>query len=234
MKKMWCKILALLLLVSVSQAGCAPVRYSLNQIEHYPNHPYFSSKNLVVREFEDLRQPPTCEKAKPSWTSGMVEIVLCNNEEWYFNSPDFYGKQTVPVQIREMMAKHLKASHLFRNVDMDEKKLPDHLLLEGKLKKFEALKKRRAGAEMVGQLGGLVGLMTSYSFKSPYEAETILMDVKLTDPKTSQTIWSGTVDGKANGDDPSDPQGYSVYGRANDSLKNAVENLTKEIANVKV
>ncbi len=229
------KIIAHLILISILNAGCTiPVRYSLKGVEDYPSS-QFSQKKLIVHEFKDVRAPDGYPLAKKDWKNGFTQAIVKDGVEWYKNSDGYYLRQRpVASYVSRAITKHIKASKLFKGVELtsSNEKQGDYLL-EGTIKKFLAYKERAVAPELAMGFG-LAGALATLGVKSRFEAETVLVDIVLTDMKSQSVIWSGQVEGKTQGENYADPDGFSVFERANDSLRIAVNNLTKELRSVKI
>lgn len=226
-KKMGSAFLSLTLFL----CGCVAaqkITYPLNDIMATPKSS-FSRSALFVKELEDLREPVA--KAGSGTAPATVQL---NGANWFYNSDDHYEHKVVAPWITQQMARHLEASHLFASVEADAKKTADSIL-EGRIKKFDAFKKTSAAATgissatmMFGAIGGAIGGLMTLGIKTDYLATTVL-ELKLTELSTQRVLWEGEVEGRIEGSDPADVSGWTVYQKANLSLKKAVDNLIAKL-----
>ena len=134
--------------------------------------------------------------------------------------------------ITRMTAKHLVASKLFSRVNYDSRKeTATDFILSGSISQLDAFKEvGPSGATWLGTTGfGLIGALATASSDSKYEATTYLSDLVLNDP-TGKQIWAGTAKGTIAGSDYADPHGWSVYQKADLSLKAALEDLVSKLS----
>lgn len=210
-------------------SGCAAnqkITYPLQDVAPITGSQIIDA-DLVVKEFEDIRQPLA---RKGGWSS--PAMITRDNASWFYNSDDHYQDNRVAPWITEMIAKHLDTLGIFRGVKVNQagEAVPD-LYLEGKIKQFEAFKKRSM-ATVVGSQFGLIGLLATSGVKSEYEAATMLTQVRLLRTSTNEVLWEGEVEGRISGKDYADTAGWSVYEKANLSLKKAVDELANRLAKV--
>lgn len=163
------------------------------------------------------------------------KVVSRGGTAWFHNSDRNYKKGSIPKRISEAVAKHLSASKLFQSVSSSPTRTQTDLVLQGALEKFEAFKEiPPANMTWVAQRGfGLLGALATAGVQSNYEATTKLSDLQLIEVSTSAVLWQGEVEGRLNGQDYADPDGYSVYHKANMSLKLAVDQLIQKLTEVK-
>lgn len=215
----------------VALSGCAinqKITYPLNDVPPHSGSP-FSNVTLAVKPFEDQRQPAALEGA---WDSPAT--VTRSDDSWFYNSPDHYKDQQIAPSVTKMIAQHLDSAKLFRSVSVYEGEASGAtLVLEGKIKKFDAFKKKSV-ATQAGQYFGMVGILATAGAQSEYEATTALIHVRLIHVSTQKVIWEGDVEGKIHGMDYADPAGWSVYQKANLSLKQAVDDLIVKLTKGKL
>ena len=237
-------ILAFILVGSVFFSGCATmqkVNYSSKDIVQRTDSA-FKHSHLVVKEFRDVRDPqPNYSKAM-AFLGSPVPTVNQGGSMWYYNHDTNYKSNVVAPWIAEMMVKHIGSSSLFRNVTLHEDGVSKgDLLLEGQIKKFKGIIQKDNAAEAMssvgmqfGAIGGALSALAVSARKSKFEAETVLMDVRLTEINTGNVLWKGVVKGTLAGEAASSVNGWSAYEKANLSLKAAVESLLSELENVTV
>lgn len=206
--------------------GCAApmkVTYPLKDIRIISESPY-SNSSLCIKEFVDQREP--LNSKKPFLRH--VATVQRGEAEWFHNNDSGYKDKKVAPLITQIVQEHLRATRLFKEVVVCEDGPPQtDFLLEGRIKKFEALKKTSKEAE-AGMAFGLLGALATLGLKTEYEAVTIFQ-ARFTDTSTSKILWENEVEGKTEGNDAADPYGWSVYFHANQSLKKAVDELVKNL-----
>lgn len=227
-------------------SGCARIQkitYSITDIQTVANA-RFTGKSLVVKTFADARE--TTQTASPS-PSGITQswafrrsiwykdkrIIKRNGVDWHFNHNDHYRNKNINPWISQMIANHLNASHMFASVSFEGARLPhSDYVLEGTIKKFEGCQKRSIAKE-VGASFALIGSLATMGVKSRYEGTTLLIDVTLIEGSSGKSVWQGTVQGHVEGVDHADAYGWAGYGKANLSLKQAVDNLIQELRQIK-
>ena len=232
--------MAFILAIAVS-SGCSTsqkVNYTLDDIKPYRSEAY-KDRLLFVKEFEDVRATKS-DRAEIIKSVGEKNTIFKKDDEsWYFNTINNYEGKMISPLLTDMMVKHINEAKVFSGVKKDDStRIEGSLLLEGKIKEFWGAVKRNEGAEVTGAvgvqfgaLGGLLsGLMIS-GMKSPYESETVLVDLRLTDVDSQEVLWEGTASsGKLEGEDQASIGGWLAYAKANLSLKEAVNKLLAQIA----
>lgn len=206
--------------------GCSQqITYSLDGIPKAVNST-FTSNTLGVEAFKDVRVKPSNKQA----LFGKVQrVTQRGGKDWWFNDDREYKNQCVAPWITEMIVKHLNQSELFRSVTLKENATSDtDYILQGEIKKFEGYKEKSIGAEIGAQFG-LIGAIATAGITNQYEATTVLNNVKLIRRDSQETIWQSVIEGKIEGEDYADAQGWSAYEKANLSLKDAVNQLIDEL-----
>lgn len=202
--------------------GCTitqPVKYDLKDVSKVSQVSPYAGYTLSIREFKDMRQPAAKEG---KWNAPAT--VQRNNAAWFYNSADHYKNGAVAPSVGEMMAKHLEMAGVFKSVCFNcDAAAKTDLILEGKIARFDGFKQSSTAAK-AGTYFGLVGVLATAGVKSKYEAATVLSDLKLM-KADGTVIWQGSSDGSIQGEDYADAAGWSVYAKANESLKKAVEAL---------
>jgi len=123
-----------------------------------------------------------------------------------------------------MIVKHIDQSSIFKSAKLQSDLSDSDYTLEGAIQRFEGFKEPRL-ATKVGAQFGLIGALATMGVKSRYEGTTVFIDVQLKKRSSDEVIWSGTVEGKVEGEDYADAYGWSAYQKANESLKVAVNHL---------
>lgn len=236
-----------LLTVAALASGCATsqkVTYPLKDVPVAASSS-FSKSALFVQEFIDAReirpkrslaanlmtkrQPGTFSEDSGKYNTFGQGTAFAGSKTWFYNSEENYKDEVVTPWVTEMVVKHLAASKLFGEVALAKgNSSRKDFVLEGRLKKFEGLVQKNTGAAIGSNIGGLLGFSVMSGFKSPYQGHTILADLKLTDTASGKVVWTGTIEGQVSGEF-ADGGGWSVYNRASESLKDA---MNKFIAHV--
>ena len=207
--------------------GCSitqPVKYDLKDASKVSQGSAYSGYTVSVRELKEMRKPAAKEGA---WNAPAT--VQRNNASWFYNSADHYSNGVVSPGVSEMLAKHLDASGLFKSACFNcDKTTGADLILDGKIVRFDGFKESSASAK-AGTYFGVVGVLATAGVKSKYEATTVLSDLKLIKADTGAVLWQGAADGSIQGEDYADAAGWSVYAKANESLKKAVEGLIAKL-----
>lgn len=221
---------ALSIVLALLATGCAQsISYRLKDVPVISQSP-FTSYTLTVKEFTDVRRP--VDQVKSQWRSPYAaRLVARNGEDWFYNSDELYKNNVAAPWITEMLAKHLTASKLFRDVKVSADGSSDtDFLLDGRIEKFEALKEAGySKLTQIGQLFGVLGALATAGVESQYEATTKLSELHLRYVKTQTVVWNGEAEATIGGSDYADPYGLSVYLKANESLKKAVEDLIRKL-----
>ena len=206
------------------------ITYPLKDVPNLSGN-YFSSYSLAVKEFEDLRAPDSVRfNLLGKGLQQQADSIIRDDQKWYVNTENYYKDHVTSPWVTKMVANHIVASKLFKEAKVsDDTKLEQDFLLEGKIEKFDAYKESTTSTK-IGQAFGLIGVLATMGAKSEYEATTVLIDLKLTDLKQNKIVWNGKAEGKVSGSDYADPYGWSVYEKANQSLKMAVNQLIHELA----
>ena len=236
--------LTFVLVGALLSSGCASMRkvsYPIKDVVQR-NNPSFSQSQLVVKEFRDVREVQPKYSKLMAYLGSPVPEMKKSNDFWYYNHNLNYRKNFVAPWIAEMMIKHIRSSNLFGNVTLFQEGLPGgEYLLEGKIKEFEGLIQKDIAAESInsvgmqfGAIGGIISGLANSARTSKFEAETILMDVSLTEIDTGIVLWEGVVEGRLEGEAPSSVDGWRAYTQANLSLKAAVESLLDKLENLSV
>jgi len=223
------KVILLILTGLLVLPGCSqPITYSLDDIPKAVNSP-FTSNTLGVEAFEDVRENIPVKQA---WYKSFYKerrITHRGGKGWWFNDDQEYKNKCVAPGITEMIVKHLNRSGLFHSVTLKEKARSDtDYILQGGIKTFEGYKEKSVAAQIGAQFG-LIGALATSGVTSQYEATTVLNNVKLIRRDSQETIWQGVIEGKIEGEDYADAQGFSAYTKANISLKEAVNQLIDEL-----
>ncbi len=218
------KVILLALTGLLVLSGCSqPITYSLDDIPRAVNSP-FADNTLGVETLEDVREP----SKRPPWYEEQ-RITQREGKDWWFNDDREYKNKCVAPWITEMVVKHLNQSGLFHSVTLKEKAKSDtDYILQGEIKKFEGYKAKSIAAQIGAQLG-LIGALATAGVTSQYEATTVFNNVKLIRRDSQETIWQGVIEGKIEGDDYADAYGWSAYAKANESLKEAVNQLIDKL-----
>lgn len=191
---------------------------------------YFSNYDLTVKEFKDIREPFEETRIQDPLGPGPQRVAK-DGRTWFYNSDNHYKGHVVAPWVTKMIAEHINASTLFRKAKLYDGRAPQEgFLLEGKIKRFEAFKERSMGAETAKYFGLVGASLTILGMRADYEAVTILTDVTLTDARNNKLLLRENFEGKVEGAEIADLHGWTVYHRADQSLKVAVNNLLQKLA----
>ena len=108
------------------------------------------------------------------------------------------------------------------------------MTLEGKIKRFDALKEVNPGVEAIRAAAGTLGTLFTLDAETEFEATAALVEMKLTDRKSGTVVWQGDAEATLGGKDFIDPGGWSVYEKAARALKQAVNKLILQLQEVEI
>jgi hypothetical protein len=166
-----------------------------------------------------------------SKTGGAMDaaIVERNGDDFYFNSDDHY-EPPVATAATSMLAKHIEATKLFRDVTISATPRDGALTMSGAIRRLEAYRDREIVKQAFAAQMGLVGMIIQATDDSTYEADALLGGVKLVDPATATVLWQGDAVGRVAGAAPLVASSLAVYQHADLALKLAVEQLVAQLA----
>ncbi len=220
----------LLFAIFILLNGCSPkphIMYRLNDIPKTEKSQFVSS-TLAIAEFKDISQK--LKEQELFWTSHHRTILRNgDNMYWFFNDPYFYRNKKIAPWVTEMIIKHFNQIGLFKTTKLLNSVSDTNYdyILEGSIQKFEGYKK---GSIAAGQFGAIF----DYMIKTRYEGITVFIDIKLKKRDNGKVLWSGSVEGKIEGEDSIDRAGWSAYDKANESLKIAVNQLIEKLKGLSV
>ncbi|MBI5098595.1 MAG: hypothetical protein HZB30_05090 [Nitrospirae bacterium] len=211
-------------------SGCVKqqIAYRLDDVARIQSSS-FAPFTLAVAEFKDIRQGPIKEN---KWYKD-DRTTLKDGRDYFFNDPDYYKDKVISPWITEMIVKHIDQAGLFKSTKLLSDNPNTDFILEGNIQRFEGFKEPSIGAQ-IGQQFGLIGALMTLGLKSTYEGTTILIDVQLKKRSTDEILWTGTAEGRVEGEDFADAYGWSAYQKANESLKVAVNELIDKFMTVSV
>jgi len=227
MKKQTLVILGFIILFC-SCATNQKIIYNLDDVLNYTNSP-FKDFTLSIMEYQDIREKPEGLKIQ----AGGPGIVKTDSIVWYFNSDNNYKNDIISPWITEVIVKHLEASGLFKSVQVNNGEISSDLIMDGKIKIFDSYKERDMST-MVGQQFGLIGALATAGVKSKYETTCLLIEINIKRVKDNSIIWSGEVGAELYGEDYADPYGWSAYQKANEALKQSIEQLVEKLQKVNI
>ena len=217
--------------VLVLLSGCAAqqrITYDTTDVRLLGNGP-LGAYRLLVRQFEEGRDADATTRRGDRFAAAQTER---EGETWYTNSDDHYESPVCPA-ITTMVANHLRASHLFRDVMVSEDAAtPSDLILRGRIRQFDAFRMQRPVVEGFVAQPGLLWLIIGWAVKTQYKATTVLTDVRLDDAEGAP-LWHGDIDGGVDGKDSVINGQWAVYQEANLALKAATDKLLAMLATVK-
>lgn len=224
MKRLCCLIV--ICVIAASASACMPrqaIKYSMADISTSSNSP-FAQSILAVKPFEDLRKPLRTDCPRTE-----VSKIEKDGRTFYYNCDNHYKSDSITQEITKTITEHIVTSRLFEHVILTDGRPPDaDYLLTGRVSKFDGLKEYKLSA-VVASSFGLFGALVNLGNDSNYEATTELNGIQLLRLKDNTVIWSGDITGHIEGADTVDPYGWSSYGKANLSLKEAAVKLVNNL-----
>ncbi len=231
-------IVCLIVGTLVSGPGCIqqPINYSLKDVSPVTASP-FAERTLAVREFEDARAPKYTRSKRERMGVKFVPEQFRYGRKWFYNGNEHYTDKRIAPGVTRMVVKHLATTKLFKEVKLSGKDLPGgDLLLEGKIKDFWGGKEPSRKADAIrntsmwfGAAGAVMGVLAISRLKTEYRGRTMLIDLRLSEVRTGQVLWQGSVEGTVSGKSGVDTYGFTAYDHANDSLKEAMKSLVEKI-----
>lgn len=217
---------------SLALVGCAvnrPIAYDLHGVPMLGGGP-FAESVVRVQTFHDDREMDVKARHAPTMAVAVVDRA---GDDWYCVSDDRFAP-TVTAGVTDMVARHLDAAKLFREVAVQSGSAapPAQYALSGTIRRFESCRQREMGKEVLVSQMGLIGLAIAATSKVDYDAHVELSDLRLIDTSTGATIWEATVLGEVQGQEPIDAYGWTVFDHANAALKAAVDQLVQRLAAV--
>jgi len=207
----------------------ANISYGVEDVPILAGGP-LSRLSLAIRPFEDRRAQDanTSTREIPS-ESG----VNSRKSETWDVTRDSNHRPAVAVGITQMLAKHIAATQMFRQVTVSTTSPAEaDLVLTGTIRVFEGRKQSRPVAEALASQFSLVGAVTAATQDVRYEGDTDLADVKLIDVVMGAVLWQGDATGHVRGEAAVNADQAEIYRVANRSLRAAVSDLLHQLANV--
>jgi hypothetical protein len=193
-----------------------------------------SDYRLVIRRFRDQR-PPTARRVAAGAGLARVEV---EGKSWYTTSDDrFQLGGSLASAVTEVIARHLRAAELFRNVEVSEADpAPGDFVLTGDLLELEGRREDRDVSETLVAMNGLLGLALKATQHAELRGTTKLGQVQLMQATTKNVVWQGGVEGNI-----TEEVNLNVvaaeqqpFDAANRSLRAAVDQLVRDLRDVSV
>lgn len=207
-----------------------PVSYPISDVPILTGGP-LSQYALVVRSFADARPGETLRRTA---SDGRLTKVWSEEKSWYATSDDrFETAAPVSHAVTEAIATHLRASELFRSVQVnDADPPPGNLVLTGNVVQFEGLREERDTSETLVGMQGLVGVALKATQSAALRARTRLGQVTLARVGANEILWQGDVEGVVDEEVDLKPgvAEKQALEAATRSLRRAVDQLMRQLA----
>ncbi len=222
-----------LILILLLWQGCAAHRkisYPLKDIASIQND-YLSQFSLDIQTFEDIRQSVEDNQIL------FLENRQCkiDNKTYCINSEKHYEKDTVNIQISNMIAEHMKKRGSFKEVAFNDKTNADYYVT-GKIKRFYGEREYSSGAastraisSQFGCIGGAIGGASIAKMRVPGVVEIEFTDVKIFRNDGTELQSIDDIYEKVEEEMHVDGYCWTIYPIVNAQLKVAVGRLSEKI-----